>query len=70
MNDIKELNEWIESLNIIKMSHLSNLFYTFDAIPVKLFYKYCQIDSKIYMERHNIEWEGKAGGLMQPDLKT
>lgn len=38
--------------------------------PNKLFYKYCQIDSKIYMERHNIEWEEKAGGLMLPDLKT
>ena len=55
MNNIKELNQWIGSLNIIKMSCLSNLFYTFNAIPVKLFYKYCQIDSKIYMERHNIE---------------
>ena len=52
MNDIKELNEWIESLNIIKMSHLSNLFYIFNAIPVKIFYKYCPIDSKIYMERN------------------
>ena len=30
------LNLWIESLNVVKMSHLSKLMYSFNTTPIKI----------------------------------
>lgn len=46
-------------LNIVKMPIFPNLIYRFNKIPVKImvnyFFRYGQVDSKVYMERQDPE---------------